>query len=61
MSAEGTANVPGAEGELPHLPALLERLRALPGIRSAGFVSKTQTLLDLDDSSVATWAKESLW
>lgn len=61
VSAEGTANVPGAEGELPHLPALLERLRALPGIRSAGFVSKTQTLLDLDDSSVATWAKESLW
>lgn len=61
VSAEGTAAAPGAEGELPYLPALLERLHALPGIREAGFVSKTQVLLDFDDSSVATWAEEMLW
>lgn len=61
VSAEGTADAPGAESELPHLPALLERLRALPGIRGAGFVSKTQVLLDFDVSAVATWARESLW
>lgn len=61
VSAEGIAAAPRGEGELPYLPALLERLRTLPGIREAGFVSKTQTLLDFDDSAVAAWAEEMLW
>ena len=58
---EGTAAALGAEGELAHLPGLLERLRAVPGIDEAGFVSKTQVSIDLDESSAAAWADEEIW
>lgn len=50
---EGAAAALGAEGELAHLPGLLERLRAVPGIDEAGFVSKTQVSIDLDESAAA--------
>ena len=53
VSPEGAAAAPGAKSELVYLPALLERLRAQDGIDEAGFVSKTQVSLDLDDNAVA--------
>ena len=61
VSPEGAAAVLGAKSELAYLPALLERLRAMDGIDEAGFVSKTQVSLDLDDSAVASWADEEIW
>ena len=61
VSSEGAAAALGAKSELVYLPALLERLRAQDGINEAGFVSKTQVSLDLDDSAVAEWADEELW
>ena len=53
VSREGAAAALGAKSELAYLPALLERLRTLEGIDEAGFVSKTQVSLDLDDNAVA--------
>ena len=53
VSPEGAAAALGAKSELVYLPALLERLRAQDGIDEAGFVSKTQVSLDLDDNAVA--------
>lgn len=61
VSTEGAAAALGAKSELVYLPALLERLRAQDGIDEAGFVSKTQVSLDLDDSAVASWADEEIW
>ena len=61
VSPEGAAAVLGAKSELAYLPALLERLRAMDGIDEAGFVSKTQVSLDLDDSAVASWTDEEIW
>ena len=61
VSSEGAAAALGAKSELVYLPALLERLRAQDGINEAGFVSKTQVSLDLDDSAVAEWADGEIW
>ncbi len=61
VSSEGAAAALGAKSELVYLPALLERLRAQDGINDAGFVSKTQVSLNLDDSAVVEWADEELW
>lgn len=61
VSPVGAAVALGAKSELAYLPALLERLRAQDGIDEAGFVSKTQVSLGLDDSAVASWAEEELW
>ena len=61
VSTEGAAAALGAKSELAYLPALLERLREMDGIDEAGFVSKTQISLDLDDSAVASWADEEIW
>ena len=61
VSTEGAAAALGAKSELVYLPALLERLRAQDGINDAGFVSKTQVSLNLDDSAVVEWADEELW
>ena len=61
VSREGAAAALGAKSELAYLPALLERLRTLEGIDEAGFVSKTQVSLDLDDNAVAEWADGEIW
>ena len=61
VSTEGAAAALGARSELAYLPDLLERLRAVPGIEDAGFVSKTQVSLRLDESAVADWADAELW
>lgn len=61
VSPVGAAAALGAKSELAYLPALLELLRAQDGIDKAGFVSKTQVSLGLDDSAVASWAEEELW
>lgn len=61
VSPEGAAAALGARSEMAYLPALLERLRAQDGIDEAGFVSKTQVSLNLDEGAVAEWANEELW
>ncbi|WP_346696239.1 hypothetical protein [Thermophilibacter mediterraneus] len=61
VSREGAAAALGAKSELAYLPALLERLRAQDGIGEAGFVSKTQVSLDLDEGAVAEWADGEIW
>ena len=61
VSRKGAAAALGAKSELAYLPALLERLRAQDGIDEAGFVSKTQVSLDLDDAALPPWADEELW